>query len=285
MSNYQVVSKQVNTQVVLNKTNDDFHSNASNTNVVTNINSLKYYVNSPSYIRGIRNMVEENFYMQSGDILTSLNKLYTAQFESGNFVVRDFNNNKLFETKTTTGIKLYPDIYGQIQILDKNNKFVWSSVRLPKVVITQSPTNLVLENDGSLHVKRQLTYQQNIQEIRSVNGKNLPPDKFFSSYSEPDTIWQTPNNISYSKNDLNKNCPPQQSCTQQACTQQACPVCETQTNKAYHTDKTCNCETPLASVSNYVKSLMENKNTGYSTYMSNPLSANTSITPSMPYKK
>jgi hypothetical protein len=64
----------------------------------------------------------------------------------------------------------------------------------------------------------------------------------------------------------------------QAVTQSKCPVCDEIQCKPYMTQKTCNCEIPLALISGYIDGMLSNKNTGYNQYLSTPLQTETQKT-------
>lgn len=186
-------------------------------------------------------------------MLISNNKLYTLVFGmDGNINVYDFRKNIVFSTNIQNGNRLIANNAGFVSIYDNNNNVVWSP---PNLSFNNSPgitggAYLVLEDDGTITIYRLISVQRNITSV--INGKTNLNDM---SRTYPVTVWESQNNIRYNIADLNNQC----------------PVCNQQSSTPYETQKSCNCDVPLTSISNYVNSFITNKTTGQTMYMSNPV--------------
>jgi len=200
-----------------------------------------HWSESMTYRAGKRHVLNSNYYLSSGNMMVSKNKLYKAILgTNGNLQVSDFENTILFSTRTTNGDRLLVQVNGFIILYDKNNKPVWVPDTFSRRHITGSPY-LILDDDGTLKVMRSLSLNDSAGEI---------------SYDIK--VWQSPNtentNIDLIRKKLNKKC----------------EKCEKNCGLPYSEKKNCNCDTPLASVSKFAQSLMADKTQSSQRYMSMP---------------
>jgi hypothetical protein len=219
------------------------------------LTNARHWSESSTYKRGYKDIILPNFYIQRGDEMLSSNKLYKLVFShSGNLILKNIGGDTIYHVLSFKGDKLLVQPNGRVILYDDKRDPVWvpDTTSLPYV---QGNLAFLVDNDGKIKVVRQMV----INDME--NGKKKEREYTI-------TVWQSDNKVlDYEYNLITQ-------------LKKECSDCKNKFSSASMTNKTCNCDTPVASISSMnrtqpnpsTSSIKMNNNTMiYSQYLDKPL--------------